>query len=965
MADQVIDKLIFALGGDLSDLEAAYKQAEVGAKKTGTSIQQNLGQGFKDAAGQAAQHAGAINKNFGDLEKHSEKLGMNINVSRRELVYFVRELATGDIQRMPATFALLASHILELSPAAILAGAAIAAIPIAVTVAAFKADAALSKLRTSIALTGNASGISLSQATTASAAAAAGGNLSQMGAEKIMGGLIGAGVPAQFLGRATAAAGNYALGTGSTQEQAIEVVKKIFEEPGRSADEFNKSMHLLTVEQTEQVKNLADSGQTEKAADIILQQFSDRTKEAAESASMFSKAVSNAGNFFGNIAKQFQLGVGGGSAQEKLDLLNGPAHLRPFGVFQDLVTPRAGLEAQVAKEAADAKAKGDAARANEEIGTGYADAKRGADAFAQKLNDLQNELNRDAMAARAAGETHSKFAGMLETQRATMEKVVEATRKFGSPEAQAAQRLADARQMAGTSLEDQPIVQARQQAQARYRENLQSPETAGSAAAILKMDLAAAGLAGANKAKEQEKNLQVMQQQAVAAERVARAYDVSTMAAERAKAEGEVDVEVTNRQIAAKDRLAAITAKVALAYATADQAIGREINTLKLSNAGLAGEAAAGGNPAAIAAAKRAAEADQAVQGLSPEDAARRRAQLLGQYQVRDQAQGRISANADIFSARQDLGNLRGRAGAFAAGISDDDLRRLQVAQDTLDSLVKTGLDPASQDFKDLYNTLLPLNTQVSDLNDSFAKMQQEAKGMANAITGSLGNFLSHPGQVSPLDAAADAGQGVLNQLVQTQILDPMNKWLTSQFAGMLGSPTELGASPANAMWVQSIGGGGGGGGGLGGLGGLGESLFGNAAGIGGLFGSSPATLGGYSADAMGAGSLAGLDLSLPDLGAFAGLFDSGGTIGPGQWGVKSGKPEIVQGGTAGVSILPFDAPVVRAAIGSQAPYSASERGGDMHFHLPNVTDTTSFIRSKSQIAAAITTATSMGRRNK
>ena len=38
---------------------------------------------------------------------------------------------------------------------------------------------------------------------------------------------------------------------------------------------------------------------------------------------------------------------------------------------------------------------------------------------------------------------------------------------------------------------------------------------------------------------------------------------------------------------------------------------------------------------------------------------------------------------------------------------------------------------------------------------------------------------------------------------------------------------------------------------------------------------------------------------------SFAGLFDDGGTIGPGQWGIKSGMPEIIQGGTHGVSVAP------------------------------------------------------------
>lgn len=963
MSDQVIDKLIFALGGDVKSLNEAYAEAEKGAAKTGTAIQQNLGKGFQDAAGQASQHSAAIKQALGGVESSSKKIGENIQVSRRELVYFIREMASGDLQRAPATIALLLSHMLELSPVAIAAGAAMAALPIAITVAAVKADNALAKLRTSMALTGNASGIGLSAATTMAAAAAGQGNLSIMGAQKIMGGLIGANVPGASLGLATATAGNYALGAGVSQDKATDMIARIFEDPAKAAQELNQQYRLLSVEQTEQVKNLAAQGDLQHAGDIVLEAFNARTREAADAASFFSKSLSAAGNFFGNMGHNIAVAVGGGSAQEKLNSMQQANQLYPGRYSTADMKP---LQDQVAKENAAAKAAGVVANQNQEMHLGWADAQKGADEFNQHLQDLKNTMVLDSKAAADAGLQHDKNTKTYLDTADAAEKVYDATKKYGSPEAEAQRRLANARQLAGTPIDQQGVVAARQQAQETYYKNLQDPRTANQADDIRKLDMAAANYnrSDANKSAEQQKNLQVMKDQAVAARQVADAYGVSDAAAERAKVEGEVDVEVTNRQIAAKDKLAAVTAKMATAYATAAEAVAKEVNALKLSNAGLTSEVSAGGNPYLIAAARRQSEADVATHGLSPEDAAKQRPGLLQQYATRDQSQGYLGLNATQYSAGQNLGNLQQTYGAVAGGASQDYLRHLKVEQDALEEVNKV-LAPSDPLYKTYLDNLTKTNIAVSDASEALAKIQKEASGLAGDVTGGLGSFLANPGKTSPLDALAGIGQNMLNTLVQTNILEPMNKSLTSMFSGMLGgnSPLALGSTPANAMWVQMspLAGGVPGGSSGGGIGGFFSNLFGGSS-----DGLDPVKV----TPQVGTGGGIG-DFLSSAFSDFAGLFDSGGSIAPGQWGVKSGKPEIIQGGTAGVSILPLDAPQVRAAIGSQrssyggAGGSSVQRGGDSyHFHLPGVTDTQSFVRSKSQIAASVTSASQQGRRN-
>lgn len=963
MSDQVIDKLIFALGGDVKSLNEAYAEAEKGAAKTGTAIQQNLGKGFQDAAGQASQHSAAIKQALGGVESSSKKIGENIQVSRRELVYFIREMASGDLQRAPATIALLLSHMLELSPVAIAAGAAMAALPIAITVAAVKADNALAKLRTSMALTGNASGIGLSAATTMAAAAAGQGNLSIMGAQKIMGGLIGANVPGASLGLATATAGNYALGAGVSQDKATDMIARIFEDPAKAAQELNQQYRLLSVEQTEQVKNLAAQGDLQHAGDIVLEAFNARTREAADSASFFSKSLNSAGIFFANMGQNIAVAVGGGSAQEKLSSMQQANQLYPGRYSTADMKP---LQDQVAKENAAAKAAGVVANQNQEMHLGWADAQKGADEFNQHLQDLKNTMVLDSKAAADAGLQHDKNTKTYLDTADAAEKVYDATKKYGSPVAEAQRRLDNQRQLAHTPIDQQGIVAARQQAQETYYKNLQDPRTANQAEDIRKLDMAAANYnkTDANKSQEQADNLKAMQDQATAALKVSAAYAISDAAGEKAKATGDIDVEVTKKQIAAKDKLAAVMAKVTTAYAQANTEAQKQINALKFANAGLSGEAAAGGDPLAMAAAKRNEEADAAVKGLSPEDAATQRPQFLAQYTERDQSNARIGLNSTQTSNSQKLGDLQQIFGATASGKSDEYLRMLKAQQDALDEVNKV-LKPSDPLYKGYVDNLTKSNLAIADATDALDKLNKEASGLAGDVTGGLGSFLANPGKTSPLDALAGIGQNMLNTLVQTNILEPMNKSLTSMFSGMLGgnSPLALGSTPANAMWVQMspLAGGVPGGSSGGGIGGFFSNLFGRSS-----DGLDPVKV----TPQVGTGGGIG-DFLSSAFSDFAGLFDSGGSIAPGQWGVKSGKPEIIQGGTAGVSILPLDAPQVRAAIGSQrssyggAGGSSVQRGGDSyHFHLPGVTDTQSFVRSKSQIAASVTSASQQGRRN-
>ena len=287
MADAVIDKLIFALGGDTAPIKGAFAEVEAGAAKTGDTVKQNLGQGFKDAAAQASQGSATLGKFLGEAGAQAEKLGNHIGASRREMVYFVREMATGDIQRIPATLALMASHFLNLSGAAIATGGAIAAPILGLVVATEKANIAIAKLRTSLSLTGNYSGLTLSGAA---------GIASQTGTSNaIVGSLISNFVPANSMAEAARATNSsYNVATGGNEEETAKIIGKMFSDPEKSAAELNQTMRLLTTAQTEEVSDLQRRGETEKAGQIILNAFNEKAHEAAEGASRFAIASKNA-----------------------------------------------------------------------------------------------------------------------------------------------------------------------------------------------------------------------------------------------------------------------------------------------------------------------------------------------------------------------------------------------------------------------------------------------------------------------------------------------------------------------------------------------------------------------------------------------------------------------------------------------------------------------------------------------
>lgn len=1002
--DTPIDKLVFALGGDVAPLNESFKQAEAGAAKTGKAIQDHIGNGFKAATGEAVNHGGKAGKAMEDIAGHAKKVGEHIQVSRRELIYMARELASGDIQRLPATLALLVSHLLEISPAAIAAAAAISAIPLAAAVSAVKADEALAKLRTSMALTANASGVSLSQATAMSVMAArqSNGSISTMGAERIMGGLMGAGVPAQYLKNATIAAGNYALASGTSQEESQGLVARMFQDPARAAEELHRSMNLLNAEEMEEVKHLANSGRQYEAAAIVLATFSDRVKEGAEQAGFWTRNWNALGNKFGNLGRNIGIDVfGTGSAQDKLDRLNqimlpdrfsakDKAAIMASPDYQRLAKP---LMDEIAKELAPAKAAGERSQLWNSVGVGLKLAADGADAFGERIKKMGE--NQDAAERALAAARNSR----IQVDDATMKRVTDGakaaedalkfTRQYGAPGMAEARQRQYSAAVAAAPISEEAKVRARNEAAEKRIQELMDPSTTLTAEQNYRNRMAMANDADTELAKRQHRRLQDLADEAKGADKVSAAYEGGTNAMQRARAEAEVDVSITNEQVAAKDRLTAVQLRLNTAMAQAREQVGKAALAAENEARASGMELAAGGDPlaqmrAAANARAFAATEDQLQMQDTPEhrfEVMARRTRMANADFQRAQNDATRGAQGDLYSANVALAGQQNLAMARGSGLTEADLRRFEVWNQTVQDFTKRGLDMAIPANQELLESMLRTNIAMSDLSDQMQKTAAEAKGLADDITGSLKDWLDNPGQDWQM-AFANMGKKLLDTVVESNILDPTNKFLNNAFAGLIGGSGPLG-SQSNPMYVKAVdpltglpttfsgqgglfGGGGFGGGGAGG-GGMLDSLM-SWLGFSGGAGGSMAGASGISEAFADSSVLADVGSSL-DLSSLAMLpffaAAGGGRKTTGSYVlVGENGPEILGPDVAG-TITPLSAPSVRAATGTNAGGDGGNMSfGDMHFHLPNVQDPQGFIRSKSQLSAAVTRATSMGRRN-
>lgn len=1055
-----IDRLIFALDGDLSSLEKVYAQAEVGSQKAGKAISTNITKATEQASAAAKKSGTEIDKAMNDTVAASAKAGKAIEDLRskydpayaaarrlattqkelnllvasgamtgtaaakvmkeladatdkghgaagsavREFRILFDQLSSGRMRQAPGNLLNIATRTLGISTATLAWSAALAAIPAGLAFAAFQSEQALTRVDDALRRTGHQAGVTRDQIR---AMAQGIPGLSQTDALGGISTLASRGNidPGLLRNIATAAPG-YARATGQDKEKAFDELERLIADPAKASEQLNAEFKLLDVETTKQIERLASSNHLADAQALLVQKLNGRFDALAESSWSLAKGFDAFWNGVKNVWFNTGTMVSGSGANDSERLADmrqklqeartaqehikagtfesgGGGAIHVMKALADLPGQIKQLEAKIAKDQADATAGRKGLTDNQAVGFGLKIAES-YDTQAQTAKKLKEQLDSLNVAISHATGKNEKYKETLIAQRDAVDL---ALKHQQTPAQQAAQDAADQRRVAAAPQSMRNTLREQIAAERERDRNLANPSTAPFAESVYKSRMAVASLnnrdinrADADR-KRQDEYLSKAQAEGAAQMKLADAYDHGAQAVAALRAAQEAHVAVASKEIRASQEAALTVALQAKAYGAASVAISDKIARERDANTALRTVAGAEGDPVALAKARIEAEAmaatfEQRANARTKEEielANKKLAQLRAELGLREDLNRTASTNDMIFSRRREVGNVQGQIRAISGGANRDDMRHLEVQQQTIDDLIRRGYDPATREFQKQLKVLLPLNRALSDATDRLGKMQQEASDLAGGITGPFRDFLRAKGEMSPIDALASMGENTLNTLVENEIIDPFQKGLEGMFGGMLGSPKDLlGTSPAMPMYVQDVGDMlGGSGGDIGGL----DGLFGGGGGLGEEFGGGDFI--GTASDPMaggGGGAVGGL-MSLVSL--FAGLFDEGGTIGPGQWGIKSGMPEIIQGGTSGVSILPLTAPVVKAATGSMGrgpgvnsnPGGAGNgpgrtRMGDTHFWNISTPNADTFIRSRSQIQARFTQAAAQGQRN-
>lgn len=1054
-----IDRLIFALDGDLTSLDKVYADAEAKSQKSGKAVSSNFTKGFEDTAAAAKKSGVEIEKAI-DTSAVSAKASAAMDVLRakydtsfaaaqkfskaqqeikvltdagilsqraaaaaladaskaaddfavhgtragskvREGMVLVHEFMRGDLKRGIGSATIELQNFGVLGTAGIVA--AVLAIPTALAVATFQAEHALSKIDEALRRTANQAGITRDQIVSIAHGGIPG--MSERGAMESLSILASrANIAPGLLVTAASAVPGYARATGNTQDKASEEIEKLLSDPIKGAAQLNEEFKLLDVATTRQIQQLEESGRHEEAQALLAQRLKDHfeglTKSSFALAEVFEKVKSGWSNLWfdtgATLAGRKQTD---GERYLTMERQVADARRVKAGGGTDMTVPYynastiekefSDLAAKISKESGATVLANAHKTQNDQVGFGLKIAEA-YDEQAKKAKELKQHLSALNIALDAAIGPNAKFHDQILRERDAVQTALNNQR---TPAQLAAQAADDQRRVAAAPESQRNTLRAQISAQRERERNLANPTTAPYAESIYQSQMGVASLNNrdinkdATERTHQDERLKKSQAEGEAQMTLARAYDGGAKSVAALRAQQEALVAIEGKEIRASQASAYAASLQAKAFGQAAVATAERINLDKEANDGLRKVAAAGGDPVAIAKAKIDAEAlaatskerENAVTKEQIDLANRHLAQLRSELTIREELNRESASASEIFSRRQEVANVRGQIGAIAGGAGDpDSMRHLDVQQHTMDRLAQQyGRNTAK--YNEQLKILLPLNLALSDATEKLGKMRQEASELASGVTGPLRDFLRAKGEISPVDMLASMGENTLNTLVEHEIIDPLQKSLEGLFGGMLGTPKDLlGTTPATAMWVQSVTDGLGGlGGGGGGGGGLLDSLFGGGGGIGEANGGGDFI--GTASDAASSassGNWVGGLVSLAE--TFAGLFDDGGSIGPGQWGIKSGMPEIVQGGTHGVSILPLTAPVVKAAAGAQGrgPSSNSNPGGpgnggpgsmrqgDTHFWNISTPNADTFIKSRSQIEARFTQAAARGQRN-
>lgn len=649
-------------------------------------------------------------------------------------------------------------------------------------------------------------------------------------AREIMGGLAAGGnTPSGSLVQATQLTRDYARATGSSNEDATKFWNEILDKPAEGARKLAEDFNALSAEQVRLIDDLAASGQAEQAREVIIRRSGEGFSAAAEQVGYLEQAAQKGGDALSGLWDRIK-GIGRPETPEQeLERARGrlaeyaPGGLNAmFGMGSAAAQGWQGrvsaLEAQVNAEQATARNRERRAADNQLLlgATGslgpwaveqtrerqrresisnaqaiLAAAQRQGDQSAVRLAQeaLRNAQNPNYVAGSGVPKGRRSPAARIDT---------------GARDAELARmEVENARALGSTPLRDREALRARQQAEAEFVRNSADPRRRGNAASIRDSRNEAFGISQTTR---QRDVVTAVQEETTAQNRLAEAYGRGTAAAAAQVQQGQAHTAWLQGQIADEDEYARALSVRATAQAQASEAQARQQRTL--GNQALGRLAAAGGNPAAMEAARIENEALAQTQTLrdtaaaelllarSDEElaAARERLAAAEQALAVARAQGgeaaalnrQIAAN-DNDSRVQDSIQLREAEVRLTYASTEARIREI-VAIQAYQQAVSEGLKVGSDEFNQRVSNLRTMNEELALLDATLSGQTNNAKLVDNLRSG-----LEDIGMAATrgFDSARDAASSFFRQLgdliVQLYIIQPLLNALMGTEKGSVG----------------------------------------------------------------------------------------------------------------------------------------------------------------------------------
>ncbi|WP_175716537.1 phage tail length tape measure family protein [Burkholderia anthina] len=234
-------------------LSAALKSGAIDAEQYAKSMK--LVQA--SAAGGAGTHAAM------------RRIGVETATARREVMALGREIVSGSFSRIPSALIGVADSTNLLSVAfgrAINPVTLLAAAIVAVGTAYAQGISNQRQFNLATAATGSFAGMTRDRLIELGQQAADVSNITSRAAQQAALAMTASGrLGGETIANLTKSVGTFAEITGQSSEQATAALMRIFENPKQGAEELDKSLHFLSLNQLKYIDNLVKSGNTEQA----------------------------------------------------------------------------------------------------------------------------------------------------------------------------------------------------------------------------------------------------------------------------------------------------------------------------------------------------------------------------------------------------------------------------------------------------------------------------------------------------------------------------------------------------------------------------------------------------------------------------------------------------------------------------------------------------------------------------